>query len=172
MSATFYKTKMEKLYPEVIERISDGARFTVNLQRRSLKLNGKYIIKDGKYDGDLGVDLADPIQRIETLYGRYRHSIPSERNDNRHRHYFQALPESKLEEDDMLYGVPREVAAAELEIFILLALMAGTLTWESFTGIDPKATWFWKSPKEPSLIIFKHWLETPNQNKTTNSKTK
>ena len=163
---------MEKLYPEVIERISDGARFTVNLQRRSLKLNGKYIIKDGKYDGDLGVDLADPIQRIETLYGRYRHSIPSERNDNRHRHYFQALPESKLEEDDMLYGVPREVAAAELEIFILLALMAGTLTWESFTGIDPKATWFWKSPKEPSLIIFKHWLETPNQNKTTNSKTK
>lgn len=169
MSATFYKTKMEKLYPEVIERIADGARFTVNLQRRSLKLNVKYIIKDGKYDGDLGIDLADPIPQIETLYGRYRHSIPSERNDNRRRHYFQALPESKLEEDDMLYGVPREVAAAELEIFILLALMSGTLSWKSFTDNDPKATWFWKSPKEPSLIIFKHWLEAPQQNKTTNS---
>lgn len=169
MSATFYKSKMEKLYPEVIERVADGARFTVNLPRRSLKLNGKYIIKDGKYDGDLGVDLADPIQRIETLYGRYRHSIPSERNDNRRRHYFQALPESKLEADDMLYGVPREVAAAELEIFILLALMSSTLTWTSFTDNDPKATWFWKSSKEPSLIIFKHWLETPQQKETTNS---
>lgn len=169
MSATFYKTKMEKLYPEVIERVADGARFTVNLPRRSLKLNGKYIIKDGEYDGDLGIELTEPIQQIEYLYGRYHHSIPSERNDNRRRHYFQALPESKLEEDDMLYGIPREVAAAELEVFILLALMAGTLAWESFVKNDPKATWFWKSSKEPSLIIFKHWLETPQQKETTNS---
>lgn len=167
MSVIFYNTKMEKLYPEVIERIADGARFTVNLQRRSLKLNGKYIIKDGQYSGDLGVELADPIQQIEYLYDRYRHSIPSERNDNRRRHYFQALPESKLDDDDMLYGISREVAAAELEIFILLALMTGTLTWEMFTNNNPKATWFWKSSNEPSLIIFKKWLETPAQNGTT-----
>lgn len=167
MSATFYKTKMDKLYPEVIERIADGARFTVNLQKRSLKLNGKYIIKDGKYDGDLGVELTDPIQQIEYLYDRYRHSIPSERNDNRRRHYFQALPESQLDDNDMLYGIPREVAAAELEIFILLALMTGALTWETFTQNDPKATWFWKSSNEPSLIIFKKWLEAPAQNETT-----
>lgn len=157
---------MEKLYPEVIERVADGARFTVNLQLRSLKLNGKYIIKDGKYDGELGVELADPIQQIEYLYARYRHSIPSERNDNRRRHYFQALPESKLEEDDMLYGIPREIAAAELEIFILLALITGALTWKSFTDNAPKATWFWKSSRDPSLIIFRQWLETPNTNKT------
>lgn len=169
LSATFYKTKMEKLYPEVIERIADGARFTVNLQKRSLKLNGKYIIRNGKYDGDLGVDLADPIEQIEYRYERYRHSIPSERNDNRRRHYFQALPESKLDEDDMLYGIPREIAAAELEIFILLALMTGALTWETFTQNDPKATWFWKSPNDHSLIIFKYWVENPEQTETTNS---
>lgn len=156
---------MEKLYPKVIERIADGARFTVNLQKRSLKLNGKYIIKDGKYDSDLDVELADPIQQIEVLYARYRHSIPSERNDNRRRHYFQALPESKLDEDDMLYGIPREVAAAELEIFILLALMTGALTWETLAENNPKATWFWKSSNEPSLIIFKHWLGTSNSEK-------
>lgn len=158
---------MDKLYPEVIERVADGARFTVNLQKRSLKLNGKYIIKDGKYDGDLGVELADPIPKIEYLYNRYRHSIPSERNDNRRCHYFQALPESKLEEEDLLYGIPREEAAAELEIFILLAIITGTLTWEIFTQNDSKATWFWKSPNEPSLIIFKKWLEAPAQNETT-----
>lgn len=156
---------MEKLYPEVIERIVDGARFTVNLQRRSLKLNGKYIIKDGKYDGDLGVELADPIQQIEYLYDRFRHSIPSERNDNRRRHYFQALPESKLDDDDMLYGIPREIAAAELEIFILLALISGALSWEDLANNNPKVTWFWKSSNEPSLIIFKHWFENPTQDK-------
>lgn len=158
---------MEKLYPEVIERIADGARFTVNFKHRSLKLNGKYIIKNGKYDGDLGVELADPIQQIERLYDRYRHSIPSERHDSRRRHYFQALPESKLEEDDLLYGIPREVAAAELEIFFLLAIMTSTLTWETFTQNDPKATWFWKSPINRSLIVFRQWLEAPNQNETT-----
>lgn len=159
---------MEKLYPEVIERIADGARFTVNLPRRSLKLNGKYIIKDGVYEGDFGIDFTEPIQKIEHLYERYRHSIPSERNDKRRRHYFQALPESKLEDDDMLYGTPREVAAAELEVFLLLAIMSGALTWESFTTIDKKATWFWKSPTNPSLIVFKNWLETPAQTSTIN----
>lgn len=162
---------MQNLYPKIIERVADGARFSVNLQRRSLKLNGKYIIKDGKYNGDLGVELTNPIQQIEHLYERYRHSIPSERNDNRHRHYFQALPENKLDEEDMLYGIPREIAAAELEVFILLALITGALTWAMLTDNDPKATWFWKSSNEPSLIIFKHWLEAPATKETQTHKT-
>lgn len=152
---------MEKLYPEAIERIADGARYSVSFITRSLRLNGKYIIKDGVYDGDLGVDFTDdPIGHIEYLYDRYRHSIPSERHDMRRRYHFsKAILTDKMDDEDMLYGVPREIATAELEIFMLLAIMTEAISWKTFTDNDPRATWFWKSSKEPSLIIHKKWFD-------------
>ena len=47
---------MENIYQETIRDVEDGAKFKIDFQSRSLKLNGKYIIQDGVFEGDLGVE--------------------------------------------------------------------------------------------------------------------
>lgn len=40
---------MQNIYYEVIEKVQNGAKFQVDFQQRSLKIDGKYIIKNGEY---------------------------------------------------------------------------------------------------------------------------
>ena len=46
---------MNNIYQEAVQAVEQGARFSVDFLSRSLKLNGKQIIQDGKYEGNLGV---------------------------------------------------------------------------------------------------------------------
>lgn len=46
---------MENIYQSAIQAVENGAKFQVNFQDRSLKLDGKYIIHNGTFEGDLGV---------------------------------------------------------------------------------------------------------------------
>lgn len=46
---------MNNIYQEAIQAVEEGAKFKVDFQSRSLKLDGKFIIQNGKYEGDLGV---------------------------------------------------------------------------------------------------------------------
>lgn len=145
---------METIFQNSVEKVKHGARFSINLKQRSLKIDGKFIIKNGAYDGELGFNSTQDIEReIEALYERYRHSLPSERNDNRRKRYFQALPEHMLSTEDMLYGEPREVAQIKLELYILCAIITGSLKWEEFA----EDKWFWQSPNHKDLIILKEW---------------
>lgn len=50
---------MNTIYEQALAKVENGSRFRVNFQNRSLKIDGKYVIKDGKYDGELGVELTD-----------------------------------------------------------------------------------------------------------------
>lgn len=154
---------MSNIYKETLGRVSNGARFSVNFEKRSLRVDGKFLIKDGQYDGNLGCPVVtDSITEIERLFDRYRHSVPSQRSDNKRRRYFRALPETELSNDDMLYGIPREIAQAELELFVLCQIIQNTLEWDNFA----KGLWFWQSSNHPSLIILKKWFnnktEIPN----------
>lgn len=143
------------IYDEAVKKVIEGAKFSVSFENRSLRINGKYIIKDGKYEGELIACQYDrPLEQIERLYDRYRHSVPSERSDNKRRAYFRALSEDKLSDDDMLYGTPREVAQIELELFILCQMLQNTLQWDDFAN----GQWFWQSPTLPSLILLKKWF--------------
>lgn len=162
-----FNKKMEYIFNEANDRIADGARFSINFPNRSLKLNGKYIIKNGKFEGKLGVSTHNPVPSIEKVYDRYLHSIPSERSDHKRKRYFQALPYSELSDEDMLYGEPRETSQFILEFFILAAIINGDLTWEVLQQDNPKANWFWQSKNHPSLIIFKDWIKT-NKTNTNN----
>ena len=103
---------MENIYQETIRDVEDGAKFKIDFQSRSLKLNGKYIIQDGVFEGDLGVepsiDTDEFLSQVEKLYYRYKNSIPSERSESKSRLYFRALPERKLSDDAMLFGEPRK----------------------------------------------------------------
>lgn len=146
---------MTNIYKESIEKVEQGSRFNVNFIDRSLKIDGKYIIKNGQFDGCLGIEPSDFfLAEIERLYHRYNHSIPSARSDSKRCNYFRALPEHELDDEDMLYGEHRETAQIALELYLLIAIINESIVWDEFA----KDKWFWQSPNEPSLIILKKWI--------------
>ena len=149
---------MNTIYEQALAKVENGSRFRVNFQNRSLKIDGKYVIKDGKYDGELGVELTDsPLEQITQLYTRYQHSLPSERSENKRKCYFKSLPEHLL---DMLYGRSREYTQIALELYVLGVILNGSLKWDDFA----KGLWFWQSPENKDLILLREWIEPQNTN--------
>lgn len=152
---------MQTIYYEAIEKVQNGAKFHIDFQQRSLKIDGKYVIKSGEYEGELGLEAStDPLPAITQLFLRYQHSLPSERSDNKRYRYFNALPEHELTDDDMLYGEPRETAQIKLELYVLIMILNGSLRWDEFA----KDKWFWQSPNVKDLIILKEWVEPKIEN--------
>lgn len=137
--------------------------FRINFEKRNLLIDGKYIIKEGEYEGNLGQDTNLPVQDIlttvERYYWQYLHSVPSARSEAKRKRYFRALPEHGLTENDMLYGENRELSQLRLELYLLIAILNNNLKWDDFA----KDKWFWQSQKHPSLIILKQWIEINNK---------
>lgn len=46
---------MGNIYQETVRAVENRARFKVDFQMRSLKVDGKYVIRNGSYEGVLGV---------------------------------------------------------------------------------------------------------------------
>lgn len=87
---------MENIYQQVVQAVENGAKFSVDFRSRSLRLNGRSVIREGNYEGSLGVEPCTEkefLSQIEERYLRYKHSVPSERSASRSRNYFLALPE-------------------------------------------------------------------------------
>lgn len=140
-------------YEEIISEVNSGARFTVSFEKRTLRLNRKPIDLSGCQVHPRFIN--EPVmRRIERLYKLYKHSVPSERSELHRRCYFKALPEEELSDSDMMYGDSREVARLRLELYVLLCILDGTLTWHEEWG-----TWFWQSPQDKDLIILRQWVE-------------
>lgn len=154
---------MENIWNEAQEKVHNGSTFRISLEKRNLLIDGKYIIKEGKYEGSLGYDTNFPVDAIlamaEEFYWQYLHSVPSARSEAKYRRYFRALPEHELSEEDMLYGESRELAQLRLELYILIAILNDDLKWDEFA----KDKWFWQSKKYPSLVILKQWIEINNK---------
>ncbi len=69
---------MNDIYQETVRAVEGGAKFKIDFPRRSLRIDGRYIIREGRYDGELGVApcTADEVlSRLEELYRRYKHSV-------------------------------------------------------------------------------------------------
>lgn len=151
---------MNNIYQETLQLVSAGARFKVDLFNLNLMVDGKYIITNGQFSGQLGLPGGSfSIGVFERLYDRYNHSIPSERTEHKPRTLFRALVEHELTDEDMLYGESREVAQVALELYVLCSVLNGSLTWDVFQEQNPKALWFWQSPNHPTLIVFKNWFK-------------
>lgn len=137
-------------YDEIINAVDGGAKFTVNLVKRTFRLSGRVIDLSGctlpSHD--------DILLFIEELYGNYKHSLPSERSESHRRYYFKALPEKELTDADMMFGERRETARCRLELAVLLAIIDGALTWNPSWG-----TWFWQSEHDQDLVILRKWIE-------------
>ncbi len=156
---------MKNIYQEAIRAVEDGANFQVDFKSRSLKIDGKYIIKNGVYEGALGVEStseSEILAHIEDLYQRYKHSLPSERSESKSRRYFMALPEHKLSNDALLYGERRDKAQIELELYLLCQILQG-FKWDEVT----MGRWFWQSSSDKDLVILREWVE-PNSNQSNN----
>lgn len=138
------------------EEVANGAKFSVNYQKRTCRVNGKLRIseadKENWRNDHIPIDIT--MKSIERSYQKYKHSVPSERSES-HRHtYFKALPEKNLTDDDMIYGEQREVARCELELTVLIQIIKGNLTWQ-----DEWGSWFWQSPNDKDLVILRQWIE-------------
>lgn len=148
---------MNSIYQETIQSVEGGAKFKIDFQSRSLKVGGKYVIQDGRYEGELGVPHCsedESFANVEELYHRYKHSVPSERSDSKSRQYFRALPEKSLRDDDMLYGQRRDKAQIELELYVLCQILNG-LKWNS----EKMGRWFWQSKADKDLVILRKWVQ-------------
>lgn len=151
---------MDNIYQETVCAVEGGARFKVDFQTWSLKVNGKFVIRNGTYEGNLGVSNCSEeefFSKVEELYHCYKHSIPSERSESTSYHYFMALPERELSDEDMLYGQRRDKAQIELELFILCQLLNG-FKWNP----EKFGRWFWQSKEDRELVILRQWVESNN----------
>lgn len=151
---------MSNINENAVRAVDDGAKFTVDFRSRSLKLNGKYLIEDGRYEGELGVPLCSGeefLANVEELYYRYKHSVPSERSEGKSRRYFTALSERELDDQAMLYGERRDKAQIELELYVLGQILGG-FAWVPET----MGKWFWQSKTDKDLVILRSWVEPDN----------
>lgn len=161
---------MDNIYQEAIRAVEKGAKFAVHFRSRSLKLNGKYLIKDGRYEAELGVPLCSGeefLANVEELYYRYKHSVPSERSEGKSRRYFTALPERELNDQAILYGERRDKAQIELELYVLCQILNG-FEWVPET----MGKWFWQSKADKDLVILRQWVETDPNNQSFNKNSK
>lgn len=149
---------MNMTYKEVIQAVENGAKFTINFQKRTCRVNGKVVMSEEDKPNDTPcITLEDMITEIEQRYAVYKHSVPSERSESHRHYYFKALPEKELSDEDMMYGERREVARCRLELYVLFCIILGRLTWNPSWG-----TWFWRSKDDNDLIILRDWIE-PNK---------
>ena len=156
---------MEDIYRETVTAIENGANFRIDFQSRSLKVNGRHMIRNGRYDGAPWLPeygCGDFFTDVEELYRRYKHSIPSERSQSKSRRYFMALPESDLEDGDMLYGQHRDTAQFELEFYILCRIIV-RYDLKSFAAFLAVKLSF------RDLVILRKWVEPGSNQLLTNS---
>ena len=145
------------IYEEFIQKVSEGSRFNINFETRTMKIGKKKVIDNGEY-GDkelISIKTNYPLDVIENLYSQYKFSIPSERSENKRRGYFKALSANELTDEELICGERREVARARLEGFILCMILNGKLTWDEST----MGKWFWQSRSDDDLVILRKWID-------------
>lgn len=150
------------IFEELIKRVSDGEKFHIDFENRTMKVGNTKLIDNGKYDEnrllifDYNIySLQVLLHMIRELYRNYKTSIPSERSSKKRKCYFKALSADELTDEQLMCGERREVAQATLEGFILCMILNGELVWDE----DIMGKWFWQSRSDQDLVILKKWIE-------------
>ena len=146
------------IYEELLARVEQGETFSIDFEKRNMKVGKDWLVKNGQCETGRILYGKNPVQiseLIELYYKDFKYSCPSERSEGKRRGYFKALSVNELTDEQMVYGMNREVAQAQLEGFILCAILMNHLKWEDLT----EEKWFWQSPRDKDLIILKQWIE-------------
>lgn len=140
--------------------ISNGN--TVVMKNGKLMLD-KITLTDGREYNLKGVELiskeevfngeeSTPYERIDELFEIYKHSVPSAHSQFS-RQNFKALKADELTMEQLINNMPRIKAQYMLEAYILLASLAGYITWAE------DRHWFSQSKKNKELILYKSWIK-------------
>ena len=152
------------IYSELLLEVENGAKFKIDLEKRTMKVGNKFLIKKGDYD--LNKPLVHPVVRlrfdtlpkvlkhIEDLYKQLKTSAPSERSESKRRTYFKALSADELMDGQLAYNTPREYAQAALEGFILCMILEDILVWNE----ELMGKWFYQGD-DKDLILLRTWIE-------------
>lgn len=136
-----------------LEELATGVRsFNVKLHTKSLRVNKKDIVKDGKPNVEIPKFDGDIISYLDELYDDYAHSIPHENDNNRHV-YFTPLSYEELSDEDLMFGEPRNKARLKLEAFVMLIVMQKG--WEELFGNN----FFYQSKNFPNFVIYSGWFK-------------
>ena len=141
-----------ELYDEIINSVSSGSVFNVDLKKKVLQLNKNNVPLD-----NINVNISsseDMLSTIHKLFERYKYSVPSERSEGKRRRYFKALKLSEIEYDDFMFGEGRDTAQIKLELYVLLSSIYHKDFWEEIF----KEQFFYQSDKDKDLIILKDWV--------------
>ena len=141
-----------ELYDEIINSVSSGSVFNVDLKKKVLQLD-----KNNIPLGNISVNISsseDMLSTIHKLFERYKYSVPSERSEGKRRRYFKALKLSEIDYDDFMFGEGRDTAQIKLELYVLLSSIYYKNFWEEIF----KEHFFYQSDKDKDLIILKDWV--------------
>lgn len=141
-----------ELYDEIINSVSSGSVFNVDLKKKVLQLDKNNVPLD-----NINVNISsseDMLSTIHKLFERYKYSVPSERSEGKRRRYFKALKLSEIEYDDFMFGEGRDTAQIKLELYVLLSSIYHKDFWEEIF----KEHFFYQSDKDKDLIILKDWV--------------
>jgi len=152
------------IYVELVARVDNGEPFSIDFEKRSMKVGKEYLIKNGEYDTSREVfdmmhrdiySLQVALHMLRELYKNYKYSLPSERSDSKRKKYFKALPIEKIPDDKLLIAGRRETMQAALEGFVLCAIITDQFKWdEKIMG-----KWFYQSESDPDLVLLRSWVE-------------
>lgn len=152
------------IYEELIQRVSDGETFHIDFEKQTMKIGKQKIIDCGEYDENrilctnTLLEMSDVLSWLETLYERYRYSLPSERSENKRKKYFKALPIEKIPDELLMTAERREIAQARIEGFVLCMVLEGQFIWDE----EELGKWFYQSVNNPDLVILRSWVENKN----------
>lgn len=141
-----------ELYDEIINSVSNGSVFNVDLKKKVLQLDKNNVPLD-----NMSVNISsseDMLSTIHKLFERYKYSVPSERSEGKRRRYFKALKLSEIDYDDFMFGEGRDTAQIKLELYVLLSSIYYKNFWEEIF----KEHFFYQSDKDRDLIILKDWV--------------
>ena len=125
----------------IIKRIEHGQSFRVSFENRTLTLNGS-VVKNIEFE------LPDNVEEaLFSYFENYKHSVPSAKANSK---YFFAFDDSYLSTKELAENESRYTARAKLEIFVL-----GLIINNKWNFGD---NWYWQSPKDSKLTLFKKWF--------------
>lgn len=140
------------VYSELLDRVSKGAKFNINLVDKTLKIDGKEVVFEGNLMERSDFHNDEPLEVLETLYGYYKRSVPSEHH-NGNKPFFKADGIEDLTDDEIAFNCSRNVSQFALECYVLFASILGWLEWKN------DKHWFWQSNVFPECVVLREWIQ-------------
>ena len=143
------------IFEQLMDGVQKGQSYYINFKTRDLKLNKKFLVKNGKYDGKYGFLPYKAREHIEELFNKYYFSVSCERSDMKST-YFSALESDEMSMEETVCGESRFVAQAELEGYVL-GLILSNCPWSEIAYNEKD--FVWQSKNNKNLIVWKEWFE-------------